>query len=283
MIPTVSGCTLLSTPLPEQLAALADGGGTAVDVWLTQLEEAVGRDGADSIKKILEARQLKLVSACYQGGLLLSQGEERRAQFNHFQQRLSLCQEFGIGVLALVPDYAEKVTATDVQRAVVSLKQAGQVAAAFDVKLALEFRGNSKWCACLPTAAVLVEAAAEANVGLCFDLFHFYTGPSKLEDLSLLTSESLFLVQLCDLAGTLRELAGDGDRIFPGEGDFQVEPVIQHLRQIAYAGPVSVELMSPSLWKLKPAAVAEAAVGSLGRVLGEGTATRSGAGNRGRG
>lgn len=269
MIPTFSSATLLGTPLEEQLPALADGGGHAVDVWLTQLEEAVTRTGGDRLRKLLTDRDLKLVSACYQGGLLLSQGEERRVQFDHLQSRLSLCQEFGIGTLALVPDFADKVSATDVQRAVVSLKQAGQLAASFGIRLALEFRGHSKWCACLPTAAVLVEAAAEPNVGICFDLFHFYTGPSKFEDLGLLTNENLFLVQLADLAGTLRELAGDADRILPGEGDFQLEPVIQHLRRMNYAGPVAVELLNPALWKMKPSGVASAAMGSLRRALGQ--------------
>lgn len=268
MIPTLSSCTLLATPLLEQLTTIADAGGKAVDVWLTQLEEFVEKQSAEPLKKLIADRSLNLVSACYQGGLLLSHGEERRSQFDHFQRRLSLCQEFGIQTLAIVPDFADRVSVTELQRAQVSLKQAAQLAAAFGVRLALEFRGDSSWCACLPTAAMLVASAEEPNVGICFDLFHYYMGPSKAEDLGYLTQENLFLVQLCDLAGGLRELAGDSDRILPGEGDFELQPILDHLRHIDYGGPVSVELMNPALWKMKPLQVAEAAQTGLRRVLG---------------
>jgi 2-keto-myo-inositol isomerase len=268
MIPTLSGCTLLATPLPDQLSAVADAGGTAVDIWLTQLEETVEKQSAEPLKKLLAERNLKLVSACYQGALLFSQGQERRGHFDHFQRRLSLCQEFGIETLAIVPDFAARVTAADLQRAQASLKQAAQLAAAFGVRLALEFRGDSSWCACVPTAAALTAGAAEANVGICFDAFHYYTGPSKAEDLALLTRDNLFLVQLCDLAGGLRELAGDAERILPGEGDFHLQPILDHLRRIGYAGAVTVELMNPAIWKMKPAQVAEAALTGLRRLLG---------------
>lgn len=267
MIPTLSGCTLLATPLPEQIAAVADAGGAALDVWLTQLEEHVEKDGGERLKELLADRGVRFVSASYQGGLLLSQGVERREQFGHFQKRLSLCQEFGIDILALVPDFAEKPTSADLQRAQLSLKQAGQLAAAFGVRLALEFRGGSKWCACLPTAALLVAAAEEPNVGLCFDVLHYYTGPSKAEDLGWLTKESLFLVQLCDLAGSLRELAGDADRILPGEGDFELAPLLARLREIGYAGPVSVELLNPGLWRVNPQQVAASVLAGLRRAL----------------
>ena len=35
--------------------------------------------------------RIALVAAAYQGGLLLSQGEQRKAHFDHFKRRLDLC------------------------------------------------------------------------------------------------------------------------------------------------------------------------------------------------
>ena len=74
-------------------------------------------------------------------------------------------------------------------------------------------------------------------------------------------------MQLCDLAGVPRELAGDADRILPGDGDFQLGPILEHLRRIGYAGWVSVELFNPELWKMKPVQVAEAAYTAVRRLL----------------
>ena len=118
----------------------------------------------------------------------------------------------------------------------VSLAQAGQWAAAFGVRLALEFRGNDRFCNNLDTALGLVEQCREPNVGVCLDLFHYYKGPSKPEDLDRLTPANLFHVQVCDVAGVPRELMTDSDRVMPGDGDFQLEPVIRQLRAIDYSG-----------------------------------------------
>ena len=158
----------------------------------------------------------------------------------------------------MVADFVGKVDATDLERAVVSLKQAAQWAAAFDVKLALEFRGSATFCSSLDTALSLVAACGEPNVGVCLDVFHYYTGPSKFDDLSLLTRDNLAFVQVCDVAGVPRELATDADRILPGEGDFRLGPIIQRLRTIGYDGYVSLELMNPVLWKVPAAQLARA-------------------------
>ena len=108
----------------------------------------------------------------------------------------------------------------------------------------------------------------EPNVGVNFDVFHYYTGPSKFEDLERLTADNLAYVQLSDLAGVPRELATEADRILPGEGDFRLGPILDRLRTIGYGGWVSLELMNPTLWQMKPARVAEIGITALRRLLG---------------
>ena len=93
------------------------------------------------------------------------------------------------------------------------------------------------------------------------------TGPSKPEDLERLTAANLAHVQLCDVAGVPRELMTDADRVFPGEGDFRLTPIMERLRAIDYRGALSLELMNPTLWKSKPTQVVELGVTALQRLL----------------
>jgi 4-hydroxyphenylpyruvate dioxygenase len=265
----LSEATTLPTAFADDVAAYADGGCTAMEVWLTKLETHLETHTAADAKKLIEDRGMTLAAASYQGGLLLSQGEERKAHYDHFKRRLDLCQHFGIQTLLVVADFAHEVEATDLERAVVSLKQAAQWAAAFKVKLALEFRGSNAFCSSLDTALSLVAACGEPNVGVNFDVFHYYTGPSKYEDLALLTKDNLAFVQLCDLVGVPRELAGDADRILPGDGEFQLRPILDRFRTIGYEGWVSVELMNPTLWRMKVSQVAEVSMSALKRLLPE--------------
>jgi 4-hydroxyphenylpyruvate dioxygenase len=210
---------------------------------------------------------MALAAASYQGGLLLSQGEQRQAHYDHFKRRLDLCQSFGIGTLLVVADFVEKVDATSLERAVVSLKQAGQWAAAFNVKLALEFRGSATFCSCLETALRLVGAAAEPNIGVNLDVFHYYTGSSKFEDLAHLTPANLAFVQVSDVLDIPRELAADADRILPGDGSFQLDALLVKLREIGYDGWVSLELLNPTIWQAKASQVAEVGMSALKRLL----------------
>ena len=105
-------------------------------------------------------------------------------------------------------------------------------------------------------------------MGLCLDLFHFYTGASKEADLALLTAENLFHVQLCDLAGPPRELAVDADRVLPGDGEIALGPLVDRLREIEYDGCASVELMNPQIWQIPPQQFADVALTALRRALG---------------
>jgi 4-hydroxyphenylpyruvate dioxygenase len=214
-------------------------------------------------------RGVTLTAAAYQGGLLLSQGAQRQAHYDHFKRRLDVCQAFAIPTMLVVADFVGKIEPTDLERAVVSLKQAAQWAAAFEVRLALEFRGSATFCSSLDTALSLVTAAAEPNLGVNLDVFHYYTGPSKFDDLSLLTPSNLAHVQVCDVAGVPRELAADSDRVFPGDGDFRLEPIIDQLRTVGYDGWVSLELFNPTIWQAKPTQVAELGLGAVRRLLGQ--------------
>ena len=92
-------------------------------------------------------------------------------------------------------------------------------------------------------------------------------GPSKLEDLARLTPRNLAFVQISDVAGVPRELMTDGDRIMPGEGDFQIEIILDQLKRIGYSGFVSLELMNPILWQAKPTQVAELALTAVQRFI----------------
>lgn len=269
----LSSVTTLPGTLADDIAACADAGCKGLEVWLTKLETYLEGKGPwaqpAAIKQLMTDRDVKLVGAAYQGGLLLTQGMERRTQFDQLQHRLSICQELGIPTLIIVPDVADRIDGESVGRVQVALSQAAELASTFQVRLALEFRSTTRWCASLPTAAALVAAIDSPSLGLCLDVFHYYTGPSKLEDLAYLTNKNLFAVQLCDLSGVAREMASDADRILPGEGDFQLAPIIEHLKQIDYQGYVTVELMNPEIWKMKPTQVAEAAHTCVRMILGQ--------------
>ena len=269
MKPCISQATTLSTSFEADLRAYGRSGWTAVELWLTKLEDYLADHSIKEARTLLAAEGLKPVAAASQGGLLLSRGAEREAHWNHFQRRLELLGELEVPVLIVVADFIRELASDDFGRAVESLQDAAARAGKFGVKLALEFQKGASFCASLDTTLALIGQCEPATgLGVCLDLFHYYTGPSKFEDLAYLNQDNLGWVQVCDLAGTPRELAGDGDRILPGDGDFQIDPILDHLERIGYTGYVSLEVLNPQLWQIPADRVADAAFQALSRVLG---------------
>ena len=109
MKPCISEVTTLPSSFAEDVANFADAGFTAMEVWLTKLETHLRSHSIDDTRKLLQDRQMTLAASSYQGGLLLSQGEQRKAHFDHFRQRLDLCQQLNIGTMLIVADFATAV------------------------------------------------------------------------------------------------------------------------------------------------------------------------------
>ena len=269
MQPCLSQVCTLNARFETDIADYAAGHCRAVELWLGKLETYLESHSTGDVRRLLEEIGVTAPVASFQGGLLDTQSEKRRESWDHFARRLKLCAEIGVQTLVVAVDLYQPLSQQDFERVKVSLKQAAEQAAAANVRIALEFQAAATFCNNLQTAAWLVGEIGHSSLGLCFDLFHYYTGPSKSEDLAHLIAGNLFHVQLCDIAGIARELATDGDRVLPGDGDFQIEPIIERLRAIDYRGYVSVELMNPQIWAISPRSFGEIAMTALRKVLGQ--------------
>lgn len=267
MLPCLSQVCSLSSPFDRDLEDFATAGCTHVEVWLTKLETYLEKHALNDVRYWLEKTRLALAVASYQGGLLASQGEARRAAWELFRRRLDLCRELSIGTIVVACDVPAPLDQHTIERVQVSLQQLAQEAGQKRMKVALEFQATSSLGNNLQSAVALIGDVGSPHLGLCLDAFHWYTGPSKTEDLGYLTAENLFHVQLCDLAEIPRELATDSHRILPGDGDIPLTPLIDHLRRINYQACVSVELMNPQLWQVPPLQLANTGLSAISRLL----------------
>src|SRR6516225_4769123 len=117
MRPCISEATTLPSSFADDVKGYT-GGCHTMEVWLTKLETHLEKHTVAETRKLLEYHEMTLAAASYQGGLLLSQGEQRKAHYDHFRRRLDLCQSFGIPTLLLAPDFTAAVDETGLQRAV---------------------------------------------------------------------------------------------------------------------------------------------------------------------
>jgi 4-hydroxyphenylpyruvate dioxygenase len=191
MQPALSTVCTLASPLENDLAHYAAGQCDAVELWLTKVETYLQKNSADDFLELLAEHKIAAPVAAYQGGLLDSQGDRRAETWRHFRKRLELCSQLGVGLLVVAADVAPPLEQEDLDRVRVSLRQAAEAAQDCGVRLALEPQAGSAICNNLQTALAMVEETASPALGICLDAFHFAVGPSKTEDLALLSCENL--------------------------------------------------------------------------------------------
>jgi 4-hydroxyphenylpyruvate dioxygenase len=268
MLPCLAQICTLNAPFEQDIADYAAGQCKAVELWFGKLETFLESHAVDDVKRLLDEHEMAAPVASFQGALLTSQGEARHLAWEHFEKRLALCRNLAVRTIVVAGDVMQPLNQQDFDRLMMSLEQAAERATTYGVRVALEFQANAKLPNNLQTATSLVAQINHPLLGLCVDAFHYHTGPSKPEDLNHLTGDNLFHVQVCDLAGTAREMATDSDRVLPGDGDIALRPILERLREINYTGYVSVELMNPQIWQVSPRSFGEIAMTALRKTLG---------------
>lgn len=95
----------------------------------------------------------------------------------------------------------------------------------------------------------LARAIGTGNVGLLFDVWHFYTSGGSVDDIDAITAEDVVLVHVSDApAGVAREAQIDSVRCLPMEtGVVDAPAMLRKLSALAYDGPVMVEPFNQAL------------------------------------
>jgi 2-keto-myo-inositol isomerase len=268
MTPALAQVCSLPSPFEKDIADYAAGKCGAIELWLTKLETYLQSHSLDDVRRLLTENEMTAPVASYQGGLLASQGEQRREAWQLFERRLEICQELKIGTIVVACDVPRPLDQQTLDRVQASLVQVAQTCGQRGLRAALEFQASSAFGNNLQSVAAMIGEVGSPHLGICFDAFHYYCGPSKGEDLGYLTPQNLFHVQLCDLADVPRELATDGDRILPGDGDLPLAVIFARLKEIDYRGAISIELMNPQLWQVPALQFGEIAMTALRKALG---------------
>lgn len=178
------------------------------------------------------------------------------ANLEQFKRR---CEQFAALGAPLVysPCVASgKFTLDDYRRSLDQVRQVASLAAQFKMKVAAEFVRNSAFLASLPTAIKLKREAAHPSFGLIFDCYHFWSGPSKFEDLDLLKPGDVIHAHLNDTQDLPRELLDLQSRMAPGDGVAPLARILAKLVRV-YSGPISIELFLPQYQQADPEKLAQ--------------------------
>ena len=140
-----------------------------------------------------------------------------------------------------------------------SLTELADIAAPFGVRLALEPVTFAPLHS-LSQALEVLNVADRANVGLCLDTFHLWTGGTPWDEVASLDAGLVCVAHLSDVTARKGSRWSDDDRdVLPGDGILPLREGIAAIRATGYDGVWCVEMMGAHHWEWDPFVLAHEA------------------------
>jgi 2-keto-myo-inositol isomerase len=234
----------------------ARAGIVAVEPDLVKAREFETANGPGSARKLLDDLGQSAFSSTNQ--LFLDEdSEQRAAAIESLKWKVELAVSLGADRLVIPSTASQPHTLADYARLQENLFEAAEIARPYDFALMLEFTRNSRLVNNLRTSLDVVRTLNHPNLKFMLDLYHFWAGPSKFEDLDLVRPGEIHHVHFADTPRQPPlEVAEQKDRAFPGEGVAPLQKILNKLAELGYNRALSLELFDPVVRSTDPQVIA---------------------------
>src|SRR5918994_2974821 len=241
----------LSGTLDQKLVAARDAGFDGVEIFEPDL--VASPDSPEAIRARAEGLGLSLdLSQPFRdfegvGPDLLEQNLRRAAA------KFTLMNRLGIETMLLCSNVGT-ARSGDEQLAAAQLRELGDLAGRFGVRVAYEALAWGRFVDSYEVAARIVRLCDHERIGVCLDSFHILSKRHNPEAIETIPADKIFFVQLADAPLLSLDVLSWSrhHRLFPGEGGFELGAFMGHLIRTGYDGPISLEIFNDTFRQSDP-------------------------------
>ena len=143
----------------------------------------------------------------------------------------------------------------------IHLRDAGDIAAKYGLRLAIEFNSQHEVLNSLPVLTELITGAGKPNCGYLVDAYHFTRSGAGGRGFESVPAEQIFCFQYSDLSpNPVTGVKRPTDRLPPGKGVVKWREMLGLLAEKKYTGYLSYEAPNPDQWARSPYDVAREGV-----------------------
>ncbi|MBM4315291.1 MAG: sugar phosphate isomerase/epimerase [Deltaproteobacteria bacterium] len=208
--------TLDTTPLGAQLRIARETGWNAVELRHIDFTRAFEAGMSnDEVVGLIRGGGMKVATLGVKYGWIFAGGEERRRLFDEFAATCANAVKLGCDLLMSAPGPTVGGT---IPEAAASLREAGDVAEAYGLRLAIEFSSVHDVINRLEKAREMVALAGHSSCGLLLDAYHLErtgAGGRAFEDIP---PSDIFAFHYSDCPSTHLPPGRPMDRLPPGQG-----------------------------------------------------------------
>lgn len=241
----------------------AKAGIRAAEPDLAKAREYEQANGPGSARRLMD--DLGLVAYSSTNQLRLDERSEARAQaVEDLKWKVEIAESLGATRLVIPSTASAEHVLADYEDLKADLFECAEIARPHNIALMLEFTRNSRLVNNLRTSLDIVRALNHPNLKFMIDVYHFWAGPSKFEDLDLVARGEIHHVHFADTPrNPPLEVAEQKDRAFPGEGIAPLQKILNKLVEKGYNGPLSLELFDMEIRRTDPSVIAGRALETI--------------------
>ena len=257
--------TVDTTDLPTALKAAKQAGYDAMELRWTDFKRCFDNGWTnDQVLNAIRGSAIPVGVLGVEYGWIFATGEESKRLWDVFRQSCENAVALGCNTIMSAPG---PLTGT-VRDAIANLKIAGDVAAEFNLRLALEFNSQHDVINCLAVQREIVSGAGKPNCGLLLDAYHLARSGAPGRSFEAVDGRDIFVFQYSDLsANPVTGVKRPTDRLVPGQGTIEWNEVFGLLAEKQYTGYLSYEAPNPVLWDRSPFEVAAEGISETRKLL----------------
>jgi len=250
--------TIDTTPLATALDAARVAGYDAVELRRTDFKRCF--DAGMTNAQVLDLIRKGGIPVGVLGveyGWLFATGDESKRLFKGFRESCENAVALGCNMLMSAPG----PVSGPISGAIKYLREAGDIAAEYGLRLAIEFNSQHEVLNSLAVLTELITGADKPNCGYLIDAYHFTRSGAGGRGFEAVPAEQIFCFQYSDLSpNPVTGVKRPTDRLPPGKGVVKWREILTLLAEKKYTGYLSYEAPNPDQWVRSPYDVAREGV-----------------------
>jgi 2-keto-myo-inositol isomerase len=250
--------TIDTTPLKDALEAAKQGGFDAVELRRTDFKRCFDQGMSNAqVLDMIKASGIPVGVLGVEYGWLFATGDESKRLFGVFRESCENAVALGCDMLMSAPGQISGPIPDAIKR----LKEAGDIAAEYKLKLAIEYNSQHDVLNSLPVLTQLITGANKPNCGYLVDAYHFTRSGFGGRGFEPIPADQIFCFQYSDVSpNPVTGVRRPTDRLAPGKGIVKWRDMLGLLAEKGYTGYLSYEAPNPDLWARPPVDVAREGV-----------------------
>ncbi len=257
--------TIRSTPLLDKIRVAGETGYAAIELWHDDIDEYLERGGSlPELRRELEQQNLELATTIYLRRWFDSHGDDFTQAWRECRRRMEVAAELGAHYVIASPPAGP----ADYDLGAERYRQLLELGDALGVWPIMEFLGFVEDLNTIEKALVVLEKCGHPRATTVLDPFHISRGGGPLASLAKLKREQIAISHFNDIpASPDPATQQDSDRVFPGDGTFDLATYLRLLSQTGYNRWLSLELFRGDLWEQDPREVARVGLEKMQAVV----------------